>query len=181
MQIINLFGGPGTGKSTAAAGLFYEMKKLQLNVELVTEYAKDVTWEKRHALLDDQIYIFAKQHRRISRLVDSGIEWVITDSPIPLGLVYLKPGILSENFPQLVMEVFNHYNNHNFLLQRSFGYNPVGRNQQDLGEAEVYDRKVANLLDAYKMPFNAIEGGEIAVDRILHGIVLPSMVNSSGA
>jgi len=36
-------------------------------------------------------------------------------------------------------------------------------------------------LDACKMPFNAIEGGEIAVDRILHGIVLPSMVNSSVA
>jgi len=38
---------------------------------------------------------------------------------------------------------------------------------------------VANLLDACKMPFNVIEGGEIAVDRILHDIVLPSTINSS--
>ena len=68
MQIVNLFGGPGSGKSTTAAGLFYEVKKLKLNVELVTEYAKDAVWEKRHNLLDDQIYIFAKQQRRISRL-----------------------------------------------------------------------------------------------------------------
>ena len=175
MQVINLWGGPGTGKSTAAAGLFYAMKKEQLNVELVTEYAKDATWEKRNDLRDDQIYIFAKQQRRIARLVDSGIEWVITDSPIPLGLVYIKPGVLSENFPKLVMEVFNKYHNHNFLLKRRFGYNPIGRNQKDQDEAEVYDRKVVNLLDACKVSFSIIQGGELAVDSIMNTIVLPSV------
>ena len=93
MKVINLFGGPGVGKSTAAAGLFYEMKKRQLSVELVTEYAKDMVWEKRWNILDDQLYILAKQHRRIARLAEHGIEYVITDSPISLGLVYLKPEI----------------------------------------------------------------------------------------
>ena len=82
MKVINLFGGPGVGKSTAAAGLFYEMKKRQLSVELVTEYAKDMVWENRQNILDDQIYIFAKQQRRIARLRDHHIDWVITDSPI---------------------------------------------------------------------------------------------------
>ena len=178
MKIVNLWGGPGTGKSTTAAGLFYEMKCMGLEVELVQEYAKDATWEKRYALLDDQIYIFAKQHRRISRLVDSGIDWVITDSPIPLGLVYFKPGVLSENFPQLVMEVFNQYDNYNFLLQRHFGYNPVGRNQQDLAEAELYDRKVTTLLNACKVPFRTIQGGEIAVDRIINDVVKPIAINT---
>lgn len=174
MKVVNIFGGPGTGKSTTASGLFYEMKKLQLNVELVTEYAKDVTWEKRYELLNDQIYIFAKQHRRIARLVDSGIDWVITDSPIPLGLVYTNPDTLSDHFSKLVMEVFNNYNNHNFLLQRHFDYNPIGRNQQDLEEAEAYDRKVSNLLNACNVPFGTILGGEIAIDRILNDVVLPA-------
>jgi hypothetical protein len=179
MQVISLWGGPGTGKSTAAAGLFYEMKKMQLQVELVTEYAKDATWEQRYNLLDDQIYIFAKQQRRLSRLVNSGIDWVITDSPIPLVLIYMKPNVLGESFPKLVMEVFNHYNNHNFLLQRHFDYNPIGRNQKDLEEAELYDRKVSNLLNACKVPFSVINGGEIAVDRIMRDIVIPSVVNNS--
>jgi hypothetical protein len=178
MQIINIWGGAGVGKSTAAAGLFYEMKKLKLNIELVTEYAKDATWEQRYNILDDQIYVFAKQQRRIARLVNSGVDWVVTDSPIPLGLVYLKPGILSENFPKLVMEVFNQYNNHNFLLQRHFDYNPIGRNQRDLEEAEIYDRKVANLLNACKVKFATIQGGEVAVDRILQDVVLPSLINN---
>jgi hypothetical protein len=167
MKVINLWGGPGSGKSTTAAGLFYEMKKAQLNVELVTEYAKDMVWEGRHNVLEDQIYIFAKQQRRISRLKGHGIEWVITDSPIALGLVYLKEGSLSSSFHDLVMEVFNSFNNHNFLLQRNFTYNPVGRNQKDAGEAKVYDQKVSDLLDSWKVPFQTILGGEKAVEHIL--------------
>jgi adenylate kinase family enzyme len=65
MKVINLFGGPGSGKSTLAAGLFERMKIQGLSVELVTEYAKDMVWERRGNILDDQLYILAKQHRRL--------------------------------------------------------------------------------------------------------------------
>lgn len=172
MKVINLWGGPGAGKSTTAAGLFYEMKKRRLEVELVTEYAKDMVWEGRHNILDDQIYIFAKQQRRIARLRDHSVDWVITDSPVALGLVYLREGRLTSNFNMLVMEVFNSFDNHNFLLQRNFEYNPVGRNQKDLEEASEYDRKVKALLDTYDVPFRTILGGELAVDHILSEIGL---------
>lgn len=175
MKVINLFGGPGVGKSTTAAGLFYEMKKAQLNVELVTEYAKDAVWEKRYNLLDDQLYIFAKQHRRIARLAEHGIDWVVTDSPIALGLVYLKPDTLGPLFPDLVMQVFNGFENHSFLLRRSFGYNPVGRAQKDLEEAEQFDRKVTALLDQYSVRFEAIPGGEAAVGYIMDRVVKPTL------
>jgi len=173
LKVINIFGGPGTGKSTTAAGLFFEMKKMGLNVELVTEYAKDAVWEKRYDLLDDQIYIFAKQHRRISRLIGHGIDWVITDSPIPLGLVYLREGTLGQSFPDLVMEVFGTYSNRNFLLQRQWKYNPVGRNQKDEEEALVYDQKVSDLLERWKMPVRTILGGEPAVETIMKDVVIP--------
>lgn len=55
MKVINLFGGPGSGKSTLAAGLFERMKIQGLSVELVTEYAKDMVWERRGNILDDQL------------------------------------------------------------------------------------------------------------------------------
>ena len=44
--VINLFGGPGCGKSTIAAELFAILKKQGYEVELVTEYAKDKVWEE---------------------------------------------------------------------------------------------------------------------------------------
>jgi hypothetical protein len=171
MKILNLFGGPGAGKSTTAAGLFYEMKKRRLEVELVTEYAKDMVWENRQNILDDQIYVFAKQQRRINRLRSHQVDWVITDSPIMLGLVYLRNGVLSQNFNHLVMEVFNSFENHNFLLQRNFDYNPVGRNQADIDEARIYDRKVTELLDQWGVPFETILGGEHAVNHVLEKLI----------
>jgi len=177
MKVINLFSGPGTGKSTTAAGLFYEMKKQGFSVELVTEYAKDLVWEQRHNILEDQIYVFAKQQRRIARLREHNIEWAITDSPIALGLCYTKPGTLGQNFSDLVMEVFGQYENYNYLLTRNVAYNPVGRNQADEAEARIFDQKVENLLHSYQVPYTKIVGGEPAVASILQHIGYPGVDN----
>lgn len=125
MKVINLFGGPGTGKSTTAAGVFNRMKVMGYNVELTTEYAKDMVWEGRDNVLSDQLYILAKQHRKLHRL-QGKVDWVIMDSPIVLGLMY-KPEGYYENFEPLVMEMWDSYDNVNFLLERSFEYQPIGR------------------------------------------------------
>lgn len=170
MKVINIWGGPCTGKSTTASGLFFEMKKLGLEVELVQEYAKDMVWEQRHNVLGDQIYVFAKQQRRIARLVAHNISWVITDSPIALGLVYVKPDTLGDSFSNLVMETFNSYENYNFLLSRNVQYNPVGRNQKTEQEAVDFDVKVQNLMQKYDVAFRPVVGGEPAVPTILSAI-----------
>ena len=44
--IVNLMGGPGTGKSTHAGGTFYRMKRSGINCEYIQEYAKDKTWSE---------------------------------------------------------------------------------------------------------------------------------------
>jgi ATP:corrinoid adenosyltransferase len=64
MKVINIFAGPGAGKSTTAAGLFYHMKKLNMSVELVTEYAKSRVWEQHSSVMRDQVYLTAKQKTR---------------------------------------------------------------------------------------------------------------------
>ena len=53
MKVINLFAGPGTGKSTTAAGLFYKMKSKGYMVELVTEFAKDLVYQESFFRLKD--------------------------------------------------------------------------------------------------------------------------------
>jgi hypothetical protein len=162
MKVINLWGGPGAGKSTTAAAVFYEMKKRQIEVELVTEYAKDMTWEKRHNVLSDQLYIIAKQNRRIQRL-DGQVEFAITDSPLPLGLLYQPPGYFT-TFEPFVMEVWNSYNNYNFLLGRDFEYQPVGRNQTAEEAVEV-DKALVNLLNSRKITYSRVTN-DPQVDRI---------------
>jgi len=162
MKIINIFGGPGAGKSTTAAGLFFEMKKRQLEVELVTEYAKDMTWEKRHNVLSDQLYILAKQNRRLVRL-QGQVEWVITDSPLVLGMVYRHEGYHSL-FDDFTLEVFNSYDNYNFLIGRDFEYQPAGRNQT-AEEAVVVDDLIKDLLDQKEINYHRITN-DPDVDRL---------------
>jgi len=170
MKVINLWAGPGSGKSTTAAGLFYHMKCAGVEVELVQEYAKDMVWEGRHNILEDQIYIFAKQQRRIARLKNHGLQWVITDSPIPLGLCYTKPEDLSDAFQNLVMQVFNSYENYNFYLTRNVQYNPNGRNQKTEQEAMQVDDKLTHMLVSNQIPYLTVMGGTSAVQDILANV-----------
>ena len=153
--VINLFGGPGLGKSTLAAGLFHHMKCKGHDVEIVTEYAKDMVWENRYNIMDDQLYVFAKQYRRISRLRDQ-VEFVIVDSPILMCCAYINDGYFN-NLEPLAVEAFNSFNNINFLLTRTnVEYDDVGR-VQNFEEAVGKDVKIKNLLETYQAGYAPIQ------------------------
>ena len=67
MILINLFGGPGIGKTVLSADLFSILSKLGHNTELILEYAKSCYYENRMNILkEDQLYLLAKQHRSIA-------------------------------------------------------------------------------------------------------------------
>lgn len=164
MKIINLFAGPGSGKSTTAAGLFFLMKTKGYRVELVTEYAKDMTYEKRFNILADQLYILAKQNRKITRLINQ-VDFIITDSPILLGLIYDEEK--NKLFIDLVWKLFNEYDNYNYFINRVKKYAQYGRNQVE-SEAREIDFKIRDLI-AY-LPFKEIDGDDIAPSSILEDI-----------
>ena len=146
MKVINLFGGPGVGKSTIAADLFAMMKREGHNVELVNEYAKEVTWEGHFSYLDDEFYILAHQNRRLVRLKGK-VDYVITDSPILLGLAYTPPGYYPQYFSKFIHEVWNSYTNINIVLEREHSsYIEAGRNQK-YEEALIKDEMMVSLLD----------------------------------
>lgn len=126
-KIINLFGAPGSGKSTHRARIFAEMKIAGYHVEEVTEYAKDIVWEDRGNLFEDQLYILAKQNRRISRLIGK-VDYVVTDSPLLMNVVYANPNIsYRESLKNLTIEIAAHYNNINFFLNRTHEFQQYGR------------------------------------------------------
>lgn len=134
-RVINLFGGPGSGKSTTAAALFALMKKQGLSVELVSEYAKQMVFEDRlNVLEEDQLYVFAKQHRKIFTLRNT-VDYVITDSPFVQGFSYLKDDAIYEkgHFKDLILSTFNKYPNVNVLLHRGddIPYEQMGRYQNE--------------------------------------------------
>jgi hypothetical protein len=148
LKVINLWGGPGSGKSTAAAGLFNLMKGNGHRVEYIPEFAKDLTYRKDAKALANQLYVLAVQDMRLRDLVDMGVEWAIVDSPLPMGVAYAT----GEYMPWIVHTAWyawNRYDNYNFWIKRVKPYEAYGRNQTeeearklDMGLQLVYSKFV---------------------------------------
>lgn len=168
LKVINLFAGPGAGKSTLRADLFGLMKKNQKDVEEVTEFAKDKTWEKNFSALSDQLFVLANQNRRLDRLKDQ-VEWVVSDSPILLGIHYKTPDYLPNTFEDLIFELWDTYENHNFFIERNHPYDPTGRNQNE-EEARAIDASIIRMLDFNEIPFTKVLSGDTAHYQIYQSV-----------
>jgi tRNA uridine 5-carbamoylmethylation protein Kti12 len=90
MLIVNLFGGPGCGKSTTAAALFAHLKNNGVRAELVHEAAKRFIYKGATAQLKNQVYVLAKQWSHIEDLDRAGCEVAISDSPLICNLMYAE-------------------------------------------------------------------------------------------
>ena len=164
--VINLTGGPGTGKSTLSANLFAKLKMAGIDVEMATEYVKDLVWEESFKKIENQIYIFGKQHNRLYRLKNK-VKVIITDSPLLNSIVYYNGN--NPHFEPLVIWEFKDMNNLTFYLERSFEYVQNGR-MQDIEGAKMVDDTYKNLLDKYEIDYTSIRS-PYNVDMIVESII----------
>jgi len=164
--VVNLFAGPGTGKSTTAAGIFSLLKLHGVNCEYVPEFAKDLTWEQRFMTLANQIYVFGKQHHRLWRLKDQ-VDVIVTDSPLLHSLVY---GVFDLEMVQVIMKQVQEFSNLNYFLKRMKPYNPKGRNQT-LDEAKALDGKIRAMLIGHQIAFEEINGTCEAINVITNMVL----------
>jgi tRNA uridine 5-carbamoylmethylation protein Kti12 len=144
---INLYGGPGVGKSTVAAGLFHMLKQRGASVELVTEFVKDLVWEDRAATIAIQPYVSMKQYRNLARLKGK-VDYVITDSPLIKDSVYAKrfsPDLPSCYYELLVYLQESLGTSFNVYLEREFKYDEEGRYQKE-DEAKQIDKELLAVL-----------------------------------
>ena len=169
MLVVNLFGAPSAGKSTCASMIFTALKMARANVELVTEYAKEKTWEKNEPALSNQAYMFGCQCYRLSILRDK-VDIVITDSPLPLSILYNRDPVLGEDFNKTVMNVFNSYENLNYFLLRATRYDPIGRWQTE-EESDAVANQLLSLLDKYHIDVEHKEGKESGYREITEEVL----------
>ena len=164
-RVINFYGGPGSGKSTKAAGLYYKMNMAGYSVELVNEFAKECVWEDNVPMLKDQLYMLAHQHRKILRLAGK-VDYIITDSPVLLSGIYreLYDGALYSNLiDKLALECYHKYENLNFMLERPNVFIQNGRAQDQQGSVDIDDAIGKQFADL-KIPFFKLPEGEEAVE-----------------
>lgn len=166
--IVNIFGAPGAGKSTAAAYVFSKLKMLNIDAELVTEFAKDKVWEQNPTPFQNQMYMFGKQSYRIARCAGK-VDVIVTDSPLPLSIHYNTDPRLTENFNLTVMDVFNSYNNICYFLNRVKPYNPNGRNQT-AEESDAMSKEIFAMLSKYGIDVKVYNGCLEDYDRIVEEV-----------
>lgn len=144
--IVNLYGGPGAGKTTCSWEIAAELKKRGYNAEYVPEYAKDLVYEGRMELLDGsmehQWMIFQEQKHRLDRLVGK-VDIVVTDSPILLNTVYLQEP--NEDFQQMIRKVSEQYPSFNLVVRRGNVFQQEGRihNEQ---QSRQLDQDILQML-----------------------------------
>ena len=174
-KIICLYGGPGSGKSTICAGLFYHLKVVGYECEMNREYVKEWVWEGREVKPGDQTYFFAKQSRRERNYISRGLDFIITDSPLILthfyGLKYDEyerkyntSKVMLEHHHGFCKE--NGYKVEHFVLNRNQEYNAAGR-FQDEQTAKSFDAEINSLLDDFGIKFTEIDCDESAVKNII--------------
>lgn len=167
-KVVNLFGGPGCGKSTGAAFIFAKLKMAGVNAELVTEFAKDKTWEHNSKALTCQPYVFGKQSYRMDRCADE-VDVIVTDSPLFLSAMYNDDNDIEPEFTATVIKKFNEFNNFNYFLRRVKPYNPKGRNQTE-EEAIMLDNKIKQNLDNFGIEYSEVVGDKSGYEAILDEI-----------
>ena len=152
--VINGYGGPGAGKSTACMEITAALKKAGYGAEYVQEYAKELVYDKNMEMLDgsakNQFEILKEQTRRVDRLYDQ-VDFIVTDSPILLNEIYNKE--LTPEYRDIVGKIQNSYSNFSFFIERDVSnFEEEGR-IHNLTESIEKDNEIKDMLQKNEIKY----------------------------
>lgn len=167
--VINLFGEPSAGKSTCAMDITAKLKRNGINAEYVSEFAKDKVYENNGEVFKHQEYLFGKQSFKMGRVKDK-VQVMVVDSPLILSIIYNKNDVLGEDFNKTVLNMFNSYDNRNYLLTRKHTYENEGRFQNEKEAKEVRNQIIVKLCE-FGIKYDVVVSSEDTCNAIVNKIV----------
>lgn len=159
---INLFGGPGSGKSITAMNVRVQLGFKGYDIELVEEVIKDWTYIPRIPKSCDSAYLLLCQIQKEDIRLRAGVDLIVSGSPVLLqyfyGWYHKTPLQVSMKLAALEFEKI--YLSLNIVVNREDRfYNETGRYEK-LEEAKLIDEKVKEIMQinniAYK-EFSCLE------------------------
>ena len=167
--VVNIFGGPGVGKSTIASRIFAALKERGIEAACPEEHAKLAIWSGQPWLVEQQPILLGRTWETIQALLDK-VDVIIVDSPILLCSVYAgdrEP----DCFHALCADMHCRSNRLNILLRREdeADYSSRGR-LQDLGEAMEFDRRIETCLARNGEQYTGVIRGAGTVEQLAAAI-----------
>ena len=170
--VINFIGCPGSGKSTAAAEEYVRLKKEGKSAYLVTEFATDCILAGKEKVLKNQRVLFQHQLRRV-RLAIGKVEYIVTDSPLLLNIVYARyNGMNDKIFEREVKTAIKGMTNEYRYLGPRYIYTAINRVHTE-EQAKQIDQVIRDVLKENGMVFctqcqrlrpNPVQYGKLILD-----------------
>jgi hypothetical protein len=157
LKVINMHGGPCSGKTVAAKMLYAAMKVKGYSVEFSPEVAKKYVYEKNQSALDNQALLLGEQLQNLL-VLEGQVEYAVTDSPLLLTILYNKymPRV---PFNDLVFNILKRFDTLDFFINRGHGFQQEGR-IHNLEESKKIDDENKMLLKQCNPGFIEIQGQE---------------------
>lgn len=176
MKVINLFGAPGSGKSTTMLGLTYQMKMLGLSVENTPEYFKDLILEGTDkGEFGGQLAVLAEQNRRLARLVGKN-DFAVTDCPLPL-IDFYTPKDYVDYFHEFSKSLYNKYDNAaNYFIVRAHTFENEKR-VHDEATSDKLSKEIYDFLNENNIKVKVFESSEDLVTVILADLIKNQVVS----
>lgn len=170
--VVNFFGGPGSGKTTAAARLFTRLKMRGLDVELIDEVARTCIQTGQLGALEVQPYLFGMGLYRL-RTTARNTDVVIMDSPLLLNPIY--DAHQSAALRALCLEEHNRFANLNVRLTRLAARSPLVADAEthsmagrvhDAAESRDLDAAIGRFLAELAVPLVPCDGSAAHLDHL---------------
>ena len=172
-KLINLFGGPGIGKSSISAGISYQLKSKHISCNNPYEFPKRLAWDNNMPAIKDQLYVLGNQHRGIAECYGK-VDYIVVDSPVLFSLIYkmwyskgYPAEFYSEAFNQMIIDLHNNYDNLNILLERTEGVHNDDERYQNLEESIKIDAHCKKILDDNDIDYYTIKVDDNTVSKII--------------
>lgn len=161
--VINLIGGPCSGKSTIAAELFARLKKMGVHCELVSEYIKDRIYEENQTMPKNQIAIFGMEHYNISNKLGK-VDVIVHDGSFINNIIYKTEE--NKYFDDLIISEYKRFWNLDFFIKRgNIEFETYGR-IHNLKQSKELDKIIKETYDSYELSYIEVESRD-AVDKII--------------
>lgn len=161
--VINLIGGPCSGKSTVAAELFARLKKMGIHCELVSEYIKDRIYEENQTMPKNQIAIFGMEHYNISNKLGK-VDVIVHDGSFINNIIYKAEE--NKHFDDLIISEYKRFWNLDFFIKRgNIEFETYGR-IHNLKQSKELDKIIKETYDSYGLSYIEVESRD-AVDKII--------------